>query len=232
MKNLKMSGVLAFAIMLFTISTALKAQEQIDVDSFHALSVSNAFMVEMSVGKTESLKVEIEDRFRDDLIATVKDGTLVIGLKSSLKTRIITTPLKAYVTVRSLDEIKVSGAVYLQGIDVLKGNKLNLKLSGASVVQMGVEVDELSVKSSGASVVKLKGISKNQTLKISGASVYRAYNLTSKSAHMEVSGASAVKINVYEQLEAKASGASTVRYHGNPKDVRKTTSGASSVKKD
>jgi hypothetical protein len=49
-------------------------------------------------------------------------------------------------------------------------------------------------------------------------------------AAVDVSGASHVTVNATEEIKAEASGASKVSYVGEPKNVIKNTSGASSVK--
>lgn len=234
MKNLnwKTFRPLALTMMLLMVASLVLAQdrEKIDVSNFNALSVSHAFVVEISVGSTESLEIEIEDRYRDDLIAEVRRGTLVIGLESSSRNRRMRESPRAYLTVKSLDKINISGAANLRTLDILKGDRMDLELSGASVVKMEVEVGELYVQASGACVINMEGSAKSQTLKSSGATVYRAYDLESEFANIRVSGAGSANVNVSDELDARASGASSIRYRGNP-DIEKSTSGASSVRR-
>lgn len=234
MKNLNWNTFrpLALTMMLLMMASLMVAQdrEKIDVSNFNALSVSSAFVIEISVGSTESLEIEIEDRYRDDLIAEVRRGTLVIGLESSSRNRRMRESPRAYLTVKSLDKINVSGAVNLRTLDILKGDRLDVELSGASVAKMEVEVRELYVGASGACVINMEGSAREQTLKTSGATVYRAYDLESERANIRVSGAGSANVSVSERLDARASGASSIRYKGDP-DVNKDTSGASSVRR-
>ncbi len=220
---------MAFAFMMMASVAFSQDRENVDVSSFNALRVSSAFVVEISVGSTESLEIEIDDRFRDDLIAEVRGGTLVIGLEDRRSRRMRESP-KAYITVKSLEEINISGAVTLKTFDILKGDRMDLKMSGASVVNMEVEVDELFIDASGACVINMEGMAKEQRLKSSGATTYRAYDLESEFADIRVNGAGSARVSVSDELDARASGASSIRYRGNPR-VNSDTSGASSVRK-
>jgi hypothetical protein len=83
---------------------------------------------------------------------------------------------------------------------------------------------------SGASKVELNGEANNLTIDSSGASKINAENLKVANAAIDVSGASHVTVNATEEIKAEASGASKVSYLGEPKNVIKNTSGASSVK--
>lgn len=233
MKNLNISFrplFMAFAFVMVASAAFAQSRESINVSSFDELKVSNAFVVEISVGSKESLEIEIEDRYRDDLIAEVRNGALVIGLDNSSRNRRMRESPRAYVTVKSLNRINISGAVTLKTLDVLETDRMNIDMSGASVIRMEVEVDDLYLEASGACVITMEGLAENQFVKSSGATTYSAYDLESKTADIRVNGAGSAKVSVSDELEVRASGASSVKYRGNPR-VSKSTSGASSVRK-
>ena len=213
---LMIAGLLTFGQLAFS-----QSREKRDVSNFSALSVSSAFKVEISVGSTESLEIEAEDRYMDDIVTEERGGTLVIRIRDSPK---------AYLTVKSLDRINASGAVVLNTRDALKGKKLDLEISGATVINLEMEVEELYLESSGACVISLEGVAKEQVVKTSGATTYRAYDLESVNADIRVSGAGSANVYVTGKLDVHASGASSIRYRGGA-SVNADTSGASSVRK-
>ena len=229
MKSLR-STVLAMAMLMITSLTFAQDRQKINVPDFHALSVSAAFAVEIRVGREESLEIEIESEFRDDLIAEVRGGTLIIGLENSRKNRRMRESPKAYITVKTLDRIQVSGAVSLRTLDILKSKSMELNLSGASVVSMELETDDFSFEASGASVVNIEGSAKTQKIRMSGSSIYRAYDFETIDADIRIGGACSVNVYVTDKLDVRASGASSVRYKGGA-SVDSDTSGASSVRK-
>ena len=234
MKNLvgkRLMGTMLITSLLLIGQLAFgQSRQKRDVSNFNALSVSSAFEVEISVGSTESLEIVAEDQYIDDIITEVRGGTLVIRLRESRDTRRMRESPKAYLTVKSLERINASGAVALKTRDILKGRKLDLELSGASVLNIEMEVEELYLEASGACVINLEGEAKEQVVKTSGATVYRAYDLESENADIRVSGAGSANVYVTGKLDVHASGASSIRYRGGA-SVSADASGASSIRK-
>jgi len=231
--NNKKGILIAMMVMFFALQTshAQTSVEKKDVKNFHELSVSNAFKVEIKVGNTESLEIEIEDRYADDVIAEVRGGRLVIKMRSSGSRRgyrMNETPV-AYLTVKSLSAIHGSGAVTIRSKGVLKSDNLDINLSGASVINLELDVDQLYLETSGACVITLEGKAKEQIVKISGATIYKAFDLESEIGDIRVRGASSAKVSVSERLDVRASGASDVSYKGRPQ-LNSDASGASSIK--
>ncbi len=225
--------LMAVLIMFFTVQVnfAQTSRETKDVKDFHELSVSHAFKVEIKVGDTESLEIEIEERYADDVITEVKGGKLVIKMRSNGSKRgyrMNDTPV-AYVTVKSLDAIYGSGAVSIRSSDVLKAENMDINLSGASNLNLELDVEKLYLETSGACVMTLEGKAREQIVKISGATTYKGFDLESEIGDIRVGGASSARVSVSEKLDVRASGASSVRYRGRP-SLNSDTSGASSVR--
>ncbi len=225
-------GVYMAMMMLFLAAQVALGQtrEKRDVSNFHELSVSSAFKVDIKVGNTESLEIEVDERYIDDVITEVRGGKLVIRLRDTRGRRRMRESPRAWLTVKSLDAISVSGAVSMRSEDVLKGDNLDIDMSGASVINLAVDVDDLYIEASGACVINMEGRAKEQTLKTSGATVYRAFDLESEIADIRVTGAGSARVSVSDRLDARASGASSIRYKGSP-EVNSDSSGASSIKR-
>ena len=224
-------ALIAMILMVMVVSVSWAQQrEKRDVSGFDELSVSSAFLVEISVGDTESLEIEVDEEYIDDVITEVRGGRLIIRMKESRKRRRMRESPKAYLTVKSLDRIDASGAVKIETEDELKNDKLEIELSGASVLNLMVEVEELYLQASGACVVNIEGSANEQTVRTTGATTYRAFDLESEVADIRVTGAGSARVSVSERLDVRASGASSIRYRGRP-SVNADTSGASSVKR-
>ena len=58
-------------------------------------------------------------------------------------------------------------------------------------------------------------------METSGAVEIKARDLKTKSARIDVSGASDVELSVSEELNVSVSGAGDIRYYGSPKQSRK-----------
>lgn len=222
--------IIGMMMMVMVVSVGwAQEREKRDVSGFNELSVSSAFVVEISVGNTESLEIEADERYIDDIISEVRGGKLVLRIRESRNTRRMRNSPRAYLTVKSLDRIDASGAVKLRSGDPIKTDKFELELSGASIITLDVEVKELYVQASGACVINMAGTARDQTVRTTGATRYSAFDLESEIADIRVTGAGSARVTVSEKLDVRASGASSIRYQGRP-SVNKSTSGASSVR--
>ncbi len=216
-------------VMVVSVSWA-QSREKRDVSGFDELSISSAFVVEISVGSTESLEIEADDRYIGDVITEVRGGKLVIKMRDTRGRKRMNSSPRAYLTVKSLNSIHASGAVKVETRDALEADRMEIELSGASVLDLQLNVQELYLQASGACVINVEGNATEQTVKTTGATTYRAYDLESEIADIRVTGAGSARVSVSEKLDVRASGASSIRYRGRP-SVNSSTSGASSVKR-
>ncbi len=178
-----------------------------EVSDFKAINVSGAFEVEITAQKDFSVEVEADDNLLE-FIKTEADGrTLEVKSRKRFST---SNPLRIRISAPDIE---------------------NLDLSGASKVTLvNIKNDALELNSSGASKIKIEGVTKNFTVEMSGASRLDAENLQSENVSVDSNGASNVHVFVTNELKADLSGASKVVYSGNPVNLEKKTSGASSVK--
>lgn len=201
------------------------------VESFHALQISNAFDVVLSQSTEEGVAVSANNKDVLSHIKTVvKNGTLHIWLDDGNKWWSKNPKLRAYISVKSLNLIRASGATDINIEGGLKVPELKLDLSGASDLEGTLTVNnELSIQLSGASDVTISGSADKVTIDVNGASDIKAYEFTANTCSIEASGASSVRITADKEMSVKLSGASSLSYKGNAiiKDVK--TSGSSSV---
>lgn len=205
-----------------------KQVEERNVKSFVALEVSGGFEVILKQGTSEALTIEADDNLMKYIVSEVRGGELRIFTEGSVSPK---TKMKAYVTFVKLDEIDISGAVKLIAESKLSFNKLMLEGSGASDIEMELSAERIEADLSGASELNLIGSVSNIELECSGASKIYAADLESESVRLDLSGASYIEVFAKESLIIDASGASSVRYKGNPEKLVTNTSGASKVSK-
>ncbi len=113
------------------------------------------------------------------------------------------------------------------------GNMVNfdIECSGASKLEATTNANEGKLECSGAVTAVMGGSVQNIELECSGASSAALEDMTARNATIRLSGASNASIRVLSSITAKLSGASSLRYKGNPAktDIEKST--AASVKK-
>ncbi|MDP2238334.1 MAG: head GIN domain-containing protein [Bacteroidales bacterium] len=205
-----------------------KQVEERNVRSFVAIDVSGGFEVILKQGSAEALTIEADDNLMKLIVTEVRGGELKIYTEGNVSPK---TKMKAYVTFVKLDEIDLSGAVKLRAENKLTFNRLSIEGSGASDIELDLSADRIEADLSGASKINLSGSSPKVELECSGASKIYASGLEATSIRLDLSGASYAEVFATESLIVDASGASTIRYKGNPERLVTNTSGASKVSK-
>lgn len=198
------------------------------VGNFTKLDVSGAFEVFLVQGNARELVIEADEDIIDRVITKVSGSELEIYMRSPLRSY---KKMKVYLTFEEIDEIELSGAVKLRGGNLMQFNKLDLELSGACDVAFEMEAQHIDLDLSGASKLSLTGIVEGIKADCSGASELFLSELKATHIDFESSGASTAKFWVTESLNVDGSGASDVRYKGEPKTLNVNASGATTVKK-
>jgi hypothetical protein len=241
-----MQKLTAYALLFVLMSFSAGAQDVMMVNdknaelrsvngSFHGIRVSNAIDVIIKQGNEEAVVVSaVEEKYRSRIKTEVRDGILRIwydsdGLKWNWNTG--DKKLRAYVSVKNIDLLDVSGACDVKINGVLNGKQLQVKLSGASSLKGEISYIKMTIEQSGASDSNISGKVSDLNIITSGASDFKGFDLITENCIAEASGASDIKITVNKDLKVEASGASDVDYKGSAVISSFKTGGASSVRK-
>ncbi len=236
--------IIGFAVLFFVASSGFAqtdknlvydANAQIrSVTSFNSIEVSGAINLFLSQGTSEAVAVSAGDEELIRRIRTsVRDNVLHIDFdgKGLSWKNWSNNKIKAYVTFGSLKRIEASGACNIKTIDQVKSNDLKIELSGASDFSGNIAVENLLLTLSGASDCTLNGIAEKASINCNGASSIKAYELKTDYTKIDASGASSIRITVNKELNARASGASSISYKGDGLIKDLNSSGAASVKR-
>jgi hypothetical protein len=181
-------------------------KETRNVSPFKSIDVGGIFKVEVTAQKDFGVEIETDDNLLQYIKTEVDGGVLRIESEKRFSSH---APILVRVSAPDIENIEASGASSVS-LDNLKNSKLGIDTSGASKIFVNGETAKLTVD-------------------VSGASKIDAENLKAENANIDASGASSVTVNVSNELNADASGASRIVYSGNLKNVIRKTSGASSV---
>jgi hypothetical protein len=260
-------------IILLTILSgmALAAAGQLTetrkVSGFTGISASGVFDITVTKGTAESLVITADEDVMPYVRSEVHGGMLKLYLDRPVRN---VKTLKAAITIKELEEVRLSGACKLASEAVftpanfsgdLSGStslrltvqtgRLSLDASGASRIaidatvettaafdfsgavqlQGNLKANHLNVDMSGSSKISLAGVANSASFDVSGAVKINAEDLVLKEATVESSGVSAINLHATETINVHSSGASAVRYKGNPTTFDVKTSGASGLKK-
>lgn len=216
-KNVKLSGV-----------TKVSTKE---ISAFDKVDVSGAIDVIVNIGNKSEVVIEADSAIMPYVVTEVKDRELriynkdIIGFYNFKNNKILVT-----ITTPSILELESSGACDVT-INDLKTDIFKVSLSGACDLIGSFECNVLDFESSGSSDSKLRGKVKNCNIELSEACDIKALDLEVDSLKIEGSGSSNVEITVQNSLDVELSGASELRYKGEPKYIKTDLSGVSNLTK-
>ncbi|MDE3252277.1 MAG: DUF2807 domain-containing protein [Bacteroidota bacterium] len=204
------------------------------VSAFTGIEVSGAIDLYISQGEQAGVAISANsDEIKQRIRTEVSSGILHIYLdgKGLNWKRWGNHKMKAYVTYHTLNRLEASGACNIRTTDPIRQEVLRIELSGASDFNGEVAIGKLTLSASGASDLKISGSADELLVDANGACNVKGYDLASRMCKINASGASNVRITVNQELNAVASGGSTIFYKGTGLIRDISSSGGASIKK-
>lgn len=200
--------------------------EKRTVDEFSSIKIGGNFDVTLVPDEIPSIKIITDENLVSFIDTEVRDDQLVITQKKKLFS---TSKIKLIIEYSDLEKVKVTGAALLKNEDIIRQEKLEIRMEGAGMIDLLIESESLKVVLSGAGIVKLAGDTDFQELNLAGAGKLEAYDLKSKSCKITVGGIGGAKVYVTEELDATIEGIGGIEYRGNPEKVHTEISGLGSI---
>ncbi len=218
-----------------------------DYTDFTEVEIGNAFRLEVVPSDTYSITITAGQNILDKLRVNKSGNRLEIDLTGWVFS--IRGDMEARVTMPVLEGLYLSGATRTtakgfssdrdfrgeisgaSSLDMdLTCGKCDLEVSGASKITGTLNATETDLEATGASTIDLEGSGGNTQLVVSGASKAQLETFEMDDADVEISGASSGTVNVSGRLDVELSGASSLRYEGDPELGSINTSGGSSFR--
>ncbi len=196
-------------------------------EPFTSLYVSDNIEVELTCDSLKQMVVSAPENVLSQVKTEVSNGRLRIYTDKFL----LNYPVKVKLSVDTLYELEGSGASKITSIGSFTSPSFKLDLSGASQAKLDMFVSgKTNIKLSGASEVELNGKGADIQADVSGASKLEAELFRTQRAIVESSGASHIEVYATENVNANASGAGEIDIAGKPKNVKKTEDMGASVR--
>jgi hypothetical protein len=229
---LVIAGVLLAACLPVPAFNALRGSGNLvtrsyDFAGFDSVAISHAFQAEIVMADRFAVEVTVDDNLVEHLQVEQKGQRVMIGLAPNLSLSNATR--RARITLPRLVSIEANGASHAVVSGFKTGDDLRIAASGASSVKGDATSGDLTATVTGASTLNLQGRGKRLNVNAAGASTADLRNFATTDAAIEASGASRVNVNVTGKLDARADGASHIRYTGQPTLGRMDQSGSSSI---
>jgi Putative auto-transporter adhesin, head GIN domain len=204
------------------------ASRRVDAPGATGLVVEGGFEVRVTLGRPELAVVTFDRTLADLLDVGVDGGTLRVRVRphDHIGRRPV---LRAEVTVRRLEELRVAGGATVAVTGTVRGSGLRLELARGSRVAADLGLEGADATLSGTSRLKLTGAAGRLQVDASGASNLALSGLSLRDLDIQLSGASQADVRADGTITAQLSGASHLTYQGTPRFISRDTSGASSI---
>ncbi len=216
---------------LLTVSIYGQSRRSYDVEDFTRLDIGGPYYVTLKRGSNPQVELSGDSRIIDYTTVKIEGRELIVKFENRNWRWGNSERVDVTITFEELESLDVGGACNLRTEDAIEAGSFDMDISGASDVELELEARDLRVDVSGASSLELSGEVTEQDVDLSGASSYKARDFVTRECYIEASGASNGTIYVRERLKARANGASSVYYYGDPEYVDSNSSGAGSVKR-
>ncbi|MDP3970100.1 MAG: head GIN domain-containing protein [bacterium] len=197
-----------------------------DVSDFSNIQLNGFGNLIIEQGSQEALEIETGNNLMKYIKTEVKGDTLVIEYKKAWLVGLMM--LKNHdetnfnLSVKDLDNISLSGSGDIVTED-FETTDLSIDISGSGDVDMNIQAKQLDSNVSGSGEFDLTGEVVNQSITISGSGKYRAFDLASQVAEVEISGSGEIELDVDDALDVSISGTGDVKYTGNPSITQSIT---------
>lgn len=202
------------------------------VQEFSEIEAGGAYHLRIKQSLRHYVRVTGSEEEMEHLQLRVQNGVLKIKQDRTFfelwKDR--QNPVLIEIETPDLSLVDLGGATQVE-ISGFTSDNFTVNQSGASQVALNISAGTLDVDLSGASNIKIKGTAESLAIDGSGAAKIDASRIVAQRAKVDLSGASAGTVNVQQNLQAEASGASSLKYSGDVTEVSQQKSGGASIKR-
>lgn len=179
--------------------------ESRDVSGFTDVEVCCGMELYLTQGDVESLEIEADDNFMEEIITTVVGNRLEVKYERMNNVNYNPSqPVKIYLTMVDVLGVSLSGGGYLEA-DTLESEGFDLSLSGGSDAWIAdLVTGNMDVSVSGGGELNAQSIQGDQTrMDFSGGSDAQIENLTTTSTDISNSGGGNIDIDSCETEKLK-----------------------------
>ena len=135
------------------------------VADFHGIDVSSGFDVTLLQGNAEDVTITAQENLFEHIVVKVDQGILRIYAERGI---MATKPMKASISFKSIDNLKVSGGGDVVAETPVNVPELDVNISGGGDLSSVINTDEMICKVSGGGDAKIDGNIRNYNLDLSG----------------------------------------------------------------
>ncbi|MEJ7779516.1 MAG: head GIN domain-containing protein [Daejeonella sp.] len=219
-----------------TLITAVHSKSSIsdetrNVSGFSGISSVGSYNVFITMGNTESLRIEGDPEQISEIQTVVEDGTLKIRNKQRTGGwKNYNGKVNIYVNAKSLKSIVLSGSGDIKVSGTVKSPDVSTVLSGSGSISLTMDATNYSATISGSGEIDAKGKAENAKIAVNGSGDFEGNDLRTSISSARMSGSGDICIQADKALDAAMSGSGNIRYGGNA-SVKSSKIGSGNISK-
>jgi len=205
------------------------ADEVRNVSGFSGISSAGSYNVFITMGNTESLRIEGDSEQVSQIETVVEEGTLKIRNKQGTggwKNQ--NGKVNIYVTAKSLKSIVLSGSGDIKVSGEVKSRDVSTILSGSGNIALAMDATNYFATISGSGGIKAKGNTENAKINVNGSGDFEGNGLRTSVTSAKMSGSGNISIQADKALDAAMSGSGNIKFGGNA-SVKSSKSGSGNI---
>ena len=125
-------------------------------------------------------------------------------------------PIKVYVTVSNISNLKVTGSGNITCNDKFSANnKMSFNVTGSGKITADINAPDVDANITGSGDMYIKGETRNADIQITGSGNYICPDLKAENATVDISGSGDATLFADARLKATIAGSGDVKYKGN-----------------
>ena len=199
--------------------------------NFDHISIGGPYHVQITQGNNYSVRVRAGNEEIDRMEIEQNGSELSINYEDkTINLFDDREPILIQITAPNINEIDLNGAIKAD-VTGITSKDLDVSLTGATKAAFNVRTRNLKADIAGASASKFVGTTDMFDVNAAGACSIDADGLRANRVKIDASGMTVAKVYASSELQAEASGASQIKYKGNPGNTQINANGASKVER-
>lgn len=203
--------------------------KDITVTPFNEIEVDGPVKLILRQDSSFKISISADSNIVDQIKASVSGETFKVEMDPMKYCG--TDSIIIHAGIGALTELKATGASKIYSEGALHVGDIDLELTGTTETNLNIYAGKLKTKSDGAARLTLSGQAGLHELNTKGVLELNAFDFVVAQYDINIEGTGKSNINVLNDLKVKTSGASSIFYKGNPKNVSDKKSGTSKLEK-
>ena len=184
------------------------------ISAFDELKASGLYVLKLSQGSTESVKIEADENLQDYFTVKKEGSKLFINTDKLNNKNSGKLKLKVYVTFKQLKTLELSTLGNVKSEGSLSFDDLKLSSNSVGNVDLKLTANKVSLNNQGVGNVTLSGKAQNAVFHHQGVGSLKAGDFAVQTVDIKNTGVGSAEVNAEKELKAEDSFTGKIKNRG------------------